>query len=734
MKFIYKISIICLIIVSLIILFIQNVDAQQEINETIQISEYYKHGFELENNAIIILNLTTDHYANFFFLSETALIDYEINGIAKPVHENWYKINTTKFFENITVDTSGTYFLIVESKNTPARELNNKTLFNIKGLFDIQKPTVKSISQPRLFLGIVLIIISGIALLIFSYIYALHIKMNNLASIAFIFICLLILGFIISNISFFKGDFNQAFSLLNTLFQTLAAILAIIVSINFVIAQILAQSYNNSAIIKSFIRNGLFTQIVLPYLLIIVLILFYMADIEKFDTYYGIYGIILYRAVDMIIYLFIFAIALVIPYIYGVAEQMKPEVIIKQLSKEVTTRNLLESSSIRKNFNTDLILKRSENGQGYIHDILKKLIDHFNKIFHTKSNKLDNTTTNKKFESDGLQPLREIANKAIKDSNFEVLRIISNKLENLGKEYVSDSTLTTQQKAIIAEHFGYHLYEIAKTSNEPVIMNLFFNALLEINMSSREDSVAKETIIYMGKIGRLYASYRLTFNAYDLIDKLSDRCIIFVDNNCSISAKQSLNDIYVISEELIKNNLLISRSRPIMASLYRIAKKTIEKQMDELTCDVLNKSQKIAELIVDYRKDLFVIPGALLPFFEIIKEVSTNMTDDMDILKGIMPSVVEQAGKLGENTQDTELVKRLASTLIIVGINLNKRNIGKAEMFKTLVILINKNPFLIDIWDDIVKPYLDPGNKEFLASLKSEILRKQKNKTKSRGA
>lgn len=103
MKFVYKINIICLIIISLIIPFIQNVDAQQEINETIQISEYYKHGFELEKNDIISLNLTADHYANFIFLSETALIDYEINGVAKPAHENWYKLNTTKFFEFIKI-------------------------------------------------------------------------------------------------------------------------------------------------------------------------------------------------------------------------------------------------------------------------------------------------------------------------------------------------------------------------------------------------------------------------------------------------------------------------------------------------------------------------------------------------------------------------------------------------------------------------------------------------------
>lgn len=731
MTFIYKVNIICLIIISLIIPFIQNVDAQQEINETIQLNEYYKHRFELEKDDIIIFNLTTDHYANFFFLSETALIDYEINDIAKPVHENWYKINTTKFFENISVDTSGSYFLIVDSKNMRTGEQNNKTLFNLKGLFNIQKHTGKRISQERLSFGILVILISGIVLLILSNIYVWHIRMNNLASIAFVFICLLILGFIISNISFFKGDFNQAFSLLNVLFQTLAAILAIIVSINFVIAQILAQSYNNSAIIKSFIRNGLFTQIILPYLLIIVIILLYLTDIEKFDTSYEIYGIISPRVVDIAIYCFIFAIALLIPYIYGVAEQMKPEIIIEQLSKEVTTRNLLKSSELRRNFYSDLSV--SENRQGFIHNILKRLIGFLNKICH-KLNKFDTTITNTKFESDGLQPLREIANKAIKDLNFEVLRITSNKLENLGKEYVSNSTLTTQQKTIIAEHFGYHFYEIAKTSNDPVTMNLFFNALLEINLLSREDSISNETIIYMGKIGRLCSSYRLTFNAYDVIDTLSDRCVFFADNHFSISAKQSLNDVYVISEELIKNNLLISRSRPIMASFYRIAKKTTEKQMDELTCDALNKSQKIAELTLDYRKDIFVIPGELLPFFEIIEEVSTKMTDDMEILKVIIPSVVEQVGKMGENTQDRELIKRLAITLIIAGINLNKRNIGKAEIFKTFVNLINKNPFLIDIWDDITKPYLDSGNKEFLILLKSEISRNQKGKKKYRGA
>ena len=63
------------------------------------------------------------------------------------------------------------------------------------------------------------------------------------------------------------------------------------------------------------------------------------------------------------------------------------------------------------------------------------------------------------FDSDGLQPLSTIANKAINDSNYELLRIIFDKLGQLGKKFVSDDKITDDKKVIIAEHFGYHLYK-----------------------------------------------------------------------------------------------------------------------------------------------------------------------------------------------------------------------------------------------------------------------------------
>ena len=51
------------------------------------------------------------------------------------------------------------------------------------------------------------------------------------------------------------------------------------------------------------------------------------------------------------------------------------------------------------------------------------------------------------------------------------------------------------------------------------------------------------------------------------------------------STNQTLSEIYVISEELIQNELLISRPKSIMSSFYRIAKKAVAKQLDLQSLD-----------------------------------------------------------------------------------------------------------------------------------------------------
>ena len=74
MKALLKLIIFYFIFICLILLSAQNVNAQEEVNITIQENENYKHRFNLEKGDTLRLNLISEYPANFFFLSEQGLI------------------------------------------------------------------------------------------------------------------------------------------------------------------------------------------------------------------------------------------------------------------------------------------------------------------------------------------------------------------------------------------------------------------------------------------------------------------------------------------------------------------------------------------------------------------------------------------------------------------------------------------------------------------------------------
>lgn len=278
MKVLQEFILFYFIIICLILLSAQNVSAQEEVNITIQPNEFYKHRFNLEKSDTLRLNLIAEYYTDFFFLSEQGLINYEINKVAKPSHENWYRINATFFTENLTVDASGVYFLIIENKQTPNSIYANKTL-NITGIFNIKKQyiQIKEVSKNRKILGSLMILI---LLIIFPMVIIYGQKKKKLAATSLLYLVLLFLGFIIGDISIFVGDNIQKINLLSTLITSLATLLAIAISINFVIAQVLSHTYT-SAIIRPFIRNPTFIQYVAINIAIIGLLVLHLSRLEQ---------------------------------------------------------------------------------------------------------------------------------------------------------------------------------------------------------------------------------------------------------------------------------------------------------------------------------------------------------------------------------------------------------------------------------------------------------------------
>jgi hypothetical protein len=307
----------------------------------------------------------------------------------------------------------------------------------------------------------------------------------------------------------------------------------------------------------------------------------------------------------------------------------------------------------------------------------------------------------------------------------------------MGKNYVLDTKINDNDKAIIAEHFGYHLYKIAETAvikKDLATITSIVNALLEINKASEKDAIAFETIVYIGKIGRKCASDRLENNAYDVIDSLGLLGQTFASKEWVKSTDMTLNEIYAISEELIQNELLITRSKSIMSNFYRIAKKAVETQLDFQIMNALTKSQMIADRIMKYRKNIFVIPGELHSFLPILEEVGTKITSEMVCSIGILPAIIDDVGKMGENTQDTEFIKKLTRTLIVIGINLSKLNVAKENVLKVMVMLNSKNPFVQNEWDEVEKN-VKLIDKDFYDEFKMEFLKSlQQNKKKSRRA
>lgn len=215
-------------------------------------------------------------------------------------------------------------------------------------------------------------------------------------------------------------------------------------------------------------------------------------------------------------------------------------------------------------------------------------------------------------------------------------------------------------------------------------------------------------------------------NAYDIIDFLGEHGEDFSDKEWKKSTNQSLNEIYGISNTLISNDLLKSRTKTIMSSFYRITKKSVERQSDFQIVDALQKSLSLANRILDYGKDSPVIVGELFMFLTLLEEVGTNISKDMVTLDESLPSIIEQVEEMGTNAKEkgfTEFLIKFAGTLILIGIYLTKQNMSKDYLLKILYRLTINNPEVRKEWDKIEKSDLNPIDKQKFNELKSIFLK-----------
>jgi hypothetical protein len=69
--------------------------AIQKVNSTVERNNFYKIEQPIIKDDTVTINLTANGSVDIFIFSEQDLIDYQVNGIIKPTHLLWFKLNTT---------------------------------------------------------------------------------------------------------------------------------------------------------------------------------------------------------------------------------------------------------------------------------------------------------------------------------------------------------------------------------------------------------------------------------------------------------------------------------------------------------------------------------------------------------------------------------------------------------------------------------------------------------------
>ena len=116
-----------------------------EVNESIQIGDYYKNRTILENGWNLSVNITTNSPVDVFVLSKKDFIDYEVNGVVSPPHTEWYSLNTTSFQKNLNVSQKGDYFVVVDNSVVPVNGAMPIGSVNVDGSIEVENNRAPSI-------------------------------------------------------------------------------------------------------------------------------------------------------------------------------------------------------------------------------------------------------------------------------------------------------------------------------------------------------------------------------------------------------------------------------------------------------------------------------------------------------------------------------------------------------------------------------------------------------------
>lgn len=296
----------------------------QEVNSTIESNNFYKIDLPEGKDNRLTINLTANGSVDIFIFSEQDLIEYQVNSIIKTTHLLWFKLNTTSFFaENLTINPSGNYFIVVDNTDNPPNGAKSNRSLILNGEIVVYPP---EINYWPVYISIIIVLYFLILCLVYFFIFS---KKDAIQQSTFLFFGVLILAILISANGYAKGfnyD-NSALELLYPLIQILVSLLTILFTMILILTQILAQTYPFQ-IVKYILKDKKIIGLLIYYIITIII---------------GIYDIIVgeksYWPITSFIILAIVLIIAILPYIFVTLEDLlKPKKIIEYFINDINKK------------------------------------------------------------------------------------------------------------------------------------------------------------------------------------------------------------------------------------------------------------------------------------------------------------------------------------------------------------------------------------------------------------
>ncbi|KCZ70736.1 putative membrane protein (DUF2254) [Candidatus Methanoperedens nitroreducens] len=345
---------------------------------------------------------------------------------------------------------------------------------------------------------------------------------------------------------------NSARYLLSSLIQSQAAILAIVTTITLIAIQLAASSYSPRIIEIFFKRNIDFAILLLIY----VSSIFYMAAILRIipeieATFQS--QLPLQRRIDGALLISIFAFTLLLPYFWRTINLLKPLTIIKELSKDLTKENILQSA------NSDYNFKIENNPLVPIFEIIRGSCLRY-----------DFETTRKGLKEIGDKGIGLINNNLSESETDSIILLFANELEDFGKLAVNrgdDKTAKEtiivlrsinkalvekkNQKSVIRINASLELIGIAaienkllKTSQEAI------SSIYESGMTSIKTNpdVLEQSVLLLGDLARGGIYSNLEYPTYRAIRSIRSLGLMGVKERLERAARMALWSLELIGK------------------------------------------------------------------------------------------------------------------------------------------------------------------------------------------